>query len=151
LQQYVKKKTQIGAHLADVSWRSLERQYCGLGGGRWDVVGAYQTARDAPHAVHPQLLRERKRGCEMTERQDGGGTDRRSPMDEHSGSTSFSGGGDGICARLSLSAVILHQELKCTPPTKLVYLAVEDAAEVDQDLDARRGDDEEEKTSSSGG
>jgi hypothetical protein len=52
---------------------------------------------------------------------------------------------------LSLCAVILHQELKRAPPTKLVYLAEEDAAEVDQDPDARRGDDEEEKRSSSGG
>jgi hypothetical protein len=56
----------------------------------------------------------------------------------------------GSTLRLSLLVVFLHQELECAPTTKLVYLAAGDAARIDQDLDAQRGDDEEEKRSCGG-
>jgi hypothetical protein len=56
----------------------------------------------------------------------------------------------GSTLRLSLLVVFLHQELERAPTTKLVYLAAGDAARIDQDLDAQRGDDEEEKRSCGG-
>jgi hypothetical protein len=94
---------------------------------------------------------EREKGCEMAERKiHHGGRDRTSPAVELTDRPVSAAMATGSALRLSLLAVFLQQELERAPATKLVYLAAGDAARIDQDLDAQRGDDGEEKRSCGG-